>query len=397
MDIFRRGFPAHQNHAGTCSRDLNRFLGREHHAAGGAAGAGWQAGGDNVRFLRRVDHGVQERLDVFGRHPHQGLTLGNQSLAHHVHRNLHRRPPGALAAARLQHEQLPFLHGELQVLHVAIVLLEQGLGREQLVIDVRQPVLQGRHRQRRANAGHNVFAGGVEQELAKKVVITVRGIACERHTGAGGVTEVAEHHGLHVNGRAQCFGNVVHFPVHVGARGMPGQEYRFHGKLQLDKRVFREVHQRFVDTDDFLPVFGAHVDVVGFAVGSLVLLDFVLEAFAVGLQNHIGKHLDEAPVAVIGKARVAGFPRQAFSNFVVQSQVENGIHHAGHGHRGPGTHREKQGVFRVAEARAHFLLYQVEGDPVFLLQQRRQLVAGLEVLAAGGGGNNETVGHRQAQ
>jgi hypothetical protein len=41
--------------------------------------------------------------------------------------DLHRRRAGALAVARLQHEQLAALDGELDVLHVLVVLLELGL------------------------------------------------------------------------------------------------------------------------------------------------------------------------------------------------------------------------------------------------------------------------------
>jgi hypothetical protein len=43
------------------------------------------------------------------------------------HGDLHRRRAGALAGARLQHEQLALLDGELDVLHVLVVLLELRL------------------------------------------------------------------------------------------------------------------------------------------------------------------------------------------------------------------------------------------------------------------------------
>ena len=45
-------------------------------------------------------------------------------LVHHVHRDLDGGLAGALAVAGLQHVELAFLDGELEVLHVAIVLLQ---------------------------------------------------------------------------------------------------------------------------------------------------------------------------------------------------------------------------------------------------------------------------------
>ena len=50
--------------------------------------------------------------------------------------------------------------------------------------------------------------------------------------------------------------------------------------------------------------------------------------------HHIAIHLDEAPVAVIGKAGIAGVPGNGFNRIVVQTKVENCIHHAGHGTAG---------------------------------------------------------------
>jgi hypothetical protein len=48
----------------------------------------------------------------------------DQPLAHHVDRDLERRFCRALAGARLQHEQLAFLHREFDVLHVAVMRFE---------------------------------------------------------------------------------------------------------------------------------------------------------------------------------------------------------------------------------------------------------------------------------
>ena len=44
-------------------------------------------------------------------------------------------------------------------------------------------------------------------------------------------------------------------------------------------------------------------------------------------------HHDEAAVGVIGEARVFRFRGKAFDGFVVESEVEDGLHHTGHRQR----------------------------------------------------------------
>jgi hypothetical protein len=62
-----------------------------------------------------------------------------------------------------------------------------------------------------------------------------------------------------------------------------------------------------------------------------------------------------------------------------------------------GAHGEEQGVFRIAEARAHLLLDEIQGDAVLLLQEQGQAVAGVEVFAAGRCRDDEAEGHGKAQ
>ena len=76
--------------------------------------------------------------------------------------------------------------------------------------------------------------------------------------------------------------------------------------------------------------------------------DFV-ELLLVDVQRHFAEHLDEAAVAVVGEARVAGLGHQALDGFVVQAEVEDGVHHAGHGELRAGAHAEQQRVRGVAE------------------------------------------------
>ena len=136
VDVFGGGLAPHQDDTVALRHLQLRLLGGEYHLAGGTAGAGRQAVGHDVGLGSRVDHGVQESLHVIGGDAHQRLALGDESLFHHVHRDFHRCAPGALAAAGLQHVEPAFLDGEFQVLHIPVVLLQQGLGGIQLIVDM---------------------------------------------------------------------------------------------------------------------------------------------------------------------------------------------------------------------------------------------------------------------
>ena len=105
----------------------------------------------------------------------------DQLLLDHVAGDLDGRGAGPLAGPRLQHEQRPLLDRELDVLHVAVVLFERLLDFEQLLVDLPVPLRHLGDRLRRADAGHHVFALGVDEKLAVELVLAGRRIARERH------------------------------------------------------------------------------------------------------------------------------------------------------------------------------------------------------------------------
>ena len=89
------------------------------------------------------------------------LALGDQ-----VDRDLDHRLAGALAVAGLQHEQLALLDRELEVLHVAEVILEELRDADELGVRGRQLLRELGDRLGRADAGDDVLALRVRQELA---------------------------------------------------------------------------------------------------------------------------------------------------------------------------------------------------------------------------------------
>ena len=145
------------------------------------------------------------------------------------------------------------------------------------------------------------------------------------------------------------------------------------------------------------PVVGAELGVEREPAQVLVVLQDVLEHAVVDAQHHVGIHLDEAAVAVVGEPLVARLGGQAFDGLVVEAEVEDGVHHAGHGRARARAHRDQQRRGRVAERGADGLADVRQRGLDLLLETVGQLAAVGIVGRAHLGGDGEARRHRQAQ
>ena len=89
----------------------------------------------------------------------------------------------------------------------------------------------------------------------------------------------------------------------------------------------------------------------------------VLESLRIDPHDHIAEHGDEPPVGVVGEARIAGPPSKSLDRFVVEPEVENGVHHARHGEHGAGADREEQRVLGIAQASCRSVSQEPSGGP----------------------------------
>ena len=78
-----------------------------------------------LRSRLRIDGRMQQLVERSGIDARDRLLLRDQPFLGHLDRDAQRGLGGALAGARLQHPELAALDGELEVLHVAVVLLQQ--------------------------------------------------------------------------------------------------------------------------------------------------------------------------------------------------------------------------------------------------------------------------------
>ena len=128
----------------------------------------------------------------------------------------------------------------------------------------------------------------------------------------------------------------------------------------------------------------------------LVVAELVLEQVAVDVEHDMAVHLDEAAIGIVGEALV-GAGRDHFDGLVVEAEVEDRVHHAGHRGAGAGAHRNQKRVLLVAEGVADELAHLGDGFLDLLLQIVRVLAVVRIEIGADLGGDGEAGRNRQAE
>ncbi len=310
---------------------------------------------------------------------------------------------GALGRARLEHVELALLDRELDVLHLAVVALEALDRGDELVVGVGHQLVHARDRLGRADAGDDVLALRVLEELAVQRVLAGRGVAAEADAGAGALAAVAEHHLADVGGRPEVVGDVVRAAVDVRARRSPRAEHRRDREPQLLARLLREVVPAALAVEP-LELGAEPAQVVAREIGvelrallGLAPRERALEDVRRDARDDVAEHLQEPAVGVVREARIARLLGQRRGGDVVQAEVQDRLHHARHRDGRAAAHRHEQRGRRVAEAAAAALLERRQSRVDLLLQALGPVAAGVHRVHAGGGRDREAVGHGQPE
>ena len=405
LDILRRGLETDEDDLGAVLGPLGRGLSGKDDLAAGGAGRGGQTRADDLGLLERgrVERRVQEGIEALRVDHGDGLFLGDHAFVDEIAGDLHRGGSGTLAVAGLQHVELLVLDGELHILHVAVVVLELGADVGELLVGLGHDLGQLVDGLRGADAGDDVFALGVHQEFAEQLLFAGGGVARERDARAGGIAGVAEDHGLDVDGGTPVGGDVVHAAVVDRAGIVPGAEDGLDGAHQLHFRVLREIFAELVLVfglellSQLLEIVGIELGVELDALLVLHLVDELFEVLLADLHDDVGVHLDEAAVGVVSEAGIVGLLGEGDDDLVVETEVQDGVHHARHGCARAGADGDEQRVVEIAELLAGHLfeLFDVLHDLGFDLSV--DLVVVLIVLRAGFGGDGEALRDRHAE
>ena len=145
---------------------LGLFSGEDDLAAG-SAGGGAEALADRGGGLQSggVELGVEQGVEVAGIDHGDSLLLVDHAFVDEIAGDLQSGLRGALAVAALEHVELAVLNGELHVLHVAVVILEQVADLDEVGIRLGELLFHLGDGHRGADAGDDVFALRVGEEL----------------------------------------------------------------------------------------------------------------------------------------------------------------------------------------------------------------------------------------
>ena len=390
VDVFRPRLLANEDHLLASIAEFLGEVGIEDAFARRGARRGRQARRERLRDALRVESRVQQLLEQLGVDAQQRLLTRDQFLGEHVDRRLDHRRGVHLAVTGLQAIQRAFLDRELVVLHLLVVRLERVPERDELLVLRGHLFLHAGERLRRADAGHDVLTLRVGQVFAEHLVFAGARVAREAHAGRAVVALVAEHHRADVDGRAvrHVRRDVKLAAVVDGALAHPRAEHGLDGQFQLLHDVLREVAPGLPAHDgeemfaDFLQVLRREPDVRLDAGAGLDFVEVLVEMLIGNAESDLAEQLNEAAVRVVGKALVAGLLDEARKRLGVEPEVQNRVHHAGHRHRGTGSHGDQQRVAAAPEGLAGRVFERLDlgGDRVHQAVRQRVL---LEIVQAG--------------
>ena len=417
LQVVGVGLPADQDDLVALRRACDGVIAREHDLAHGGTGAGVKTGRKSLVLLGGVELRVQELVELSGVDAAHGLLAGDQTLLDHLDGDAQGGSGSTLAHASLKHPEFALLDGELDIAHIAIVILERQEDALELLTCGLEAWggLEIGDGLGVADASDDVLALGVNQKVAVELLGTVGRVTREGDAGRGGLALVAKGHGLNVDGGTKLVGNAMLFAVDAGALVHPAAKDGLDGKAQLELRIMREnglaggnlelgiqggldvVGENALEgLDELLQILGRKLGIDADAGDQTGLGQGVLEQIGIDTHDDVGEHLDKAAIAIPSKARVLGLRDEALDGIVVEAQVENRVHHAGHGERSTRAHRHEQRVGGIAEFLAAAGLEVGLGGNDLIECTLGPHIAGTGVLDTGLTGNGKATGNRQA-
>ena len=340
LQVVGVGLPTNQNDLVTLGGTRDSVVAREHDLAHGGTGAGIKTAGESLVLLGGVELRVKELVELRGIDAAHGLFAGDQAFLDHFDGDAQGGGGGALAHAGLEHPELALLDGELDIAHIAVMILE----RQEHALELLTCGLEARGGLEVgdglgvADTGDDVLALGINQKVTVELLgavgrITRKGDACRR-----GLALVAKGHGLHVDGGAELVGDAVLFAIDAGALVHPAAKDGLDGKAQLELRIVWEDGLAIGDLelgiqggidvlgedalkglDEFLQVLGRKLGIDANAGDQTGLGQGVLEQVGVNAHNDVGEHLNKAAVAIPSKTRILRLGDEPLNGVVVEA------------------------------------------------------------------------------
>ncbi len=252
-----------------------------------------------------------------------------------------------------------------------------------------------------ADAGDDILALRVDQEVPVLALVPRRGVAGETHARTRTFVAVPEDHRLDVHRGSEVVGYAFAPAVSDGACAVPRPEHGFDRAAKLVVGILREWFSR-VAPDYLLVGVGQIAEelrrdarVRGGTRELLRRIEKCVELFSGNVQDDPRVHRDEASVGVVCEALVASLLGEPFDRIVVEPEVEDRVHHAGHREFGSRANAHQQRVGRIADPLAHLVLEARSRLLELGVEAGRPAV--LHVRAARVGGDREAMRYREPE
>ena len=320
--------------------------------ADGAAGRRREPAGEHVRVGRGGGEARRaRRVELLVGHALGRVGLGDEPLVDHVDGDPHRGAPAALGDAGLQHPELAELDRELHLDEVARLALERDHDLLELAPELRQARGQRLERLRVADAGDDVLALGVVEDLAVGPGRARRRVAREGDAAARrlGAVPVAEHHRLHDARGADRVVDSAELPVGLRARAVPRAEDGVDALLDLRARLLRELAAALLADEREQRLRALAGGVARRQPGRRRVEQGLLDDAGRDPPDGGRERVEQALVRPPRELVVARVACEALDHLVVEPDVEDGVHHAGHRDRRARSHRDEQRRVGVAE------------------------------------------------
>ena len=252
-----------------------------------------------------------------------------------------------------------------------------------------------------ANAGHHVFTLGIDKVFAEHLILASLRIARESDARAGVIAHIAENHSLDIDSGAERVRDVLAAAVINRALGVPRTKYCLDSVLHLHQWVLWEVEAHlaldnlFKLVGQILPIGRVQLSIELDALLGFIAIQNIVKRFIRDAKHNAAKHLHQAAVRICHEAFVAGEGNHTLGSFVVHADIEDSVHHAGHGELGARAAGNQQWILRVAKNLTGFLFYGFQRVQSLLPHPFREFIRFL-IRIARFSRNREARGNRNA-
>ena len=168
------------------------------------------------------------------------------ALIYQVTCNLQSSLGSSLTVTALQHVQLLVLNGELHILHIMVVVLQNLTYLDELFICLGELLLHLCDGHGSTHASNHVLTLSILQELTHQLLLAGGRVTGESNACAGLIVQVSEHHGHNVYRGTPGIRDIIVTTVHICAGVVPGAENGLDGQLQLFYGIGGEILAQLV-------------------------------------------------------------------------------------------------------------------------------------------------------